>query len=82
MLANAARRAERAGFEGGVDPHWTDRIRHAIGRALSECDRARAAGAVLPVRAAPEGASVEIEGTVSKPLPTEAAHAADWSGLR
>ena len=78
-LGNIERRVSRAGFDGTLDPHWAHRIREALGAALSLCDRARAAGAVLPVSSPSVGSSIEVHGT----LQTEPQHAQDdasWLG--
>lgn len=83
QIAGAARSVARAGYDGALDPAWSERIAQALARALRECERARAAGAVLRVCPPPAGASVEVFGPVVQPLPTEPAHASDdgWAGL-
>jgi hypothetical protein len=81
QIAGAARSTMRASEDGAIDPLWCDRIERALAKALAECDRARSAGAVLPVRPPSVGESVEVrDGTI--PLPTEAEHAAGWLGRR
>lgn len=84
QVAGAMRSADRCGYEGALDPAWAERIARKLAAALRECERARAAGAVLPVRPPAPGADVEVLGPgAPKPLPTEAERAAaDWAGLR
>lgn len=84
-LGNVERRVSRAGADGTLDPTWAARIRAAIDHAQQLCLLARVDGAALRVRLEPDGASVQVQGTVPQPLPTEAAHARDdasWVGQR
>lgn len=77
MIRNAARKAERAGADGTLDPSWGHRIERALWEAAELCSLARIDGAVLPVCPEIVGASVEVSGTIPKLLPTEAEHAGD-----
>lgn len=77
------RRVERAAREGRIARPWAVRIEQALGRVLSECDRARAAGALRPAEPEQPGDSVEVQGleALVRLLPTEAARAAEEEAL-
>ena len=77
------RRVERAAREGRLARQWAVRIEQALGRVLSECDRARAAGALRPADLETPGESVEVQGleALVRLLPTEAARAAEAEAI-
>ncbi len=82
MTANTVRKVERAARDGRLVRQWAERIQQALGRVLSECDRARAAGALLPADPEVRGESVEVQGLeMTARLPTEAARAAEAEAL-
>jgi hypothetical protein len=82
------RRVERAAREGRLARQWALRIEQALGRVLSECDRARAAGALRPADPESPGAGVIVEGLAAlkaglppTALPTEPARAAEEAAV-
>jgi hypothetical protein len=82
-VTSIGRRIERAAREGRLARQWASRIGRALGRVLSECDRARAAGALRPAEPEAAGDSVEVQGLAElvRLLPTEEERAAEETTL-